>query len=154
MAGAAQGVAHGSAASAVADVVEIAHCYKYIKVGEHDDPDRWNTICLTEKPHVMVGVSNDPEKKVIYVSWDVTPEHGRWSLNNAQNELTLRFNARFGQEGFEDPPLWPVCLQRHSDAQPGREWQGYDRRGSRIILEHIKSVKRGAVGGWESTDVL
>ena len=132
------------------DVVEICHCCKYVKVGSDDNPDHYDTICFVEKP-LAPGAHYQP---IIFVSWDVTPEHGQWSLTKGGTELNLRFNARFGQKGFENRPLWSVRLLRHSDAKPGFEWQGHDRKGARIVLEHLESAKRGPAGWWESSDTL
>ena len=131
------------------EVVEICHVYKYIKVGSGNNTDRYDTICFVEKP-----LAPDTHcQTIIFVSWDVTPEHGQWTLTRGGTELILKFNARFGQSGFEDPPLWPVRLLRHSDATHF-VWRGHDRKGSRIFLEHLFSVKRGAVSWWEFAHTL
>ena len=133
--------------AAVAEVVEICHVYKYINVGLHGNPDHFNTICFVKK------MQEPYTQPIIFLSWDVTPEHGQWALTRGGTELILKFSARFGQRGFEDPLLWPVRLLRHSDATTF-VWQGHDRKGNRIVLEHLSSVKRGAVGWWESADTL
>ena len=99
------------------------------------------------------GPKGQHSQPIIFVSWDVTPEHGQWTLTRGGTELILKFNARFGQRGFEDPPLWPVRLLRHNDATKF-VWQGQDRKGNRIVLEHLDSVKRGPAGWFRSADTL
>ena len=130
-----------------AAVVEICYTYKYINVGLHSNPDHFDAICLVEKMQEL-ATHGQP---IILVSWDVTPEHGQWARTRHGTELILKFNARFGQRGFEDPPLWPVRLLRHFEGTKC-VWQGHDRNGNRIVLEHLSSAKRGPVGWWESTD--
>ena len=46
-------------------------------------------------------------QRIIFASSDVTPEHGEWTLGpgGVNDELILRFNARFGKSGFEDTDL-------------------------------------------------
>ena len=136
------------------DVVEICHIYKYINVGLHGNPDHFNTICFVEK---MQEPDTHNCRPIIFVSRKVTPEHGQWTLtvttSRGGTELILNFNARFGQSGFEDPPLWPVRLLRRSDATKF-VWQGHDRNGSRIVLERLESLARGSVGWWESAETL
>jgi hypothetical protein len=141
--------AHEAFEAAMTEVIEICHVYKYINVGLHGNSDHYDTICFVEK-------MQEPDascQPIVFVSWEVTPEHGQWILTRGGTELILKFNARFGQVGFEDPPLWPVRLLRHSDATT-YVWQGYDRKGKRIVLEHLNSVKRGAMGWWSFAGTL
>ena len=133
------------------DAIEICHIYKYIYVGLHGtSTTTQGTICFIEK---MQEPDTHNCRPIIFVSRTVTPEHGQWTLTRDCTELILNFNARFGQSCFEDPPLWPVRLLRHSDAAT-YVWQGYDRKGKRIVLEHLSSVKRGAMGWWSFAGTL
>ena len=90
------------------DVTEIHHIFKYINVGSHNKPDYFSTICLVKKTKRKEKVKKmqepDTPQRIIFASSDVTPEHGEWTLGprGVNNELILRFNARFGKSGFED----------------------------------------------------
>ncbi len=92
------------------DVTGIRHVFKYINVGLHGKPDRFSTICLVKKilkKKCLVKKMQEPDtpQRIIFASFDVTPEHGDLTIEGVNDELILRFNARFGKSGFEDTDL-------------------------------------------------
>ena len=137
--------------------VERVHSFKYIKTSSSGTADAstagastpeggtsvWtNTICLVEK------LDQQPTLKcVVFMSLEVTPEHGNWEVDMDQQTLVIKFNARYGQEGFDW--LAPTVLRRLYRDQI---WRGVHRKGDKIVLEHIQSFKRTQNGDWEDCD--
>ena len=123
---------------------EVVHSFTYINAGgPGGNGFQPRTICLVEFPTWY-------EQHVVFMSRDITPLHGHWSLTAQENELHIWFNARYGIPGFED--LHPVVLFRVGGDGP--EWEGFDNKGNRIVLKHIQSVKRVAAGPWQIVSKL
>ena len=122
--------------------VQRVHSFKYIC---HSSSEGRDTIVTANTIYLVEKLDQQPTlKRVQYLSNQLTPEHGTWQLGAESKTLMISFNSRYGRPGFNwlsETRLRKIAGHHH--------WEGEDRHGNKIRLEHITEHIQRQNGDWD-----